>query len=342
MSPHRRRLVAVCVLVLLAALAAAAGAAVQPSRILVIDSYHATYPWSAGIRAGIAESLGLSPRVVDEGETMSADGSLVVHAVFMDTKRHGWAENIAAAGHRAYQEFLRWGPDLVIACDDNAVGSVVAPYLAGGDVPVVFCGVNWDAAVYGLPRHNVTGMVEVDQVSDLVAVLRRHAKGDRIGLLLLDSVSARRDAEAWRSYFGLDPLARLVGDYAQWKAAFVAMQDEVDMLLIKQNVAGAADWDERDAVEFALANTRIPVGTTGEPMMGCALVSFIKNPHEQGRWAGATARSVLAGADPRDIPVAVNTESRVFLNMTMAKKLGIRFSMDLIERATFLEERWAP
>ena len=342
MSPHRRPRVAVLVLLMLAALAAAARAGVHPSRILVIDSYHAAYPWSAGIRAGIAASLGLTPPVIDEGETRAADGSVVVHAVFMDTKRHGWAENIEAAGHRAYQEVLRWGPDLVIACDDNAVSAVVAPYLVGGDVPVVFCGVNWDAGVYGLPRDNVTGMVEVDQVPDLLAVLRRHARGDRIGLLLLDSVSARRDADAWRTYFGLDPVERLVSDYAQWKAAFAAMQDEVDMLLIKQNVAGAADWDAQDAAAFTLATARIPVGTTGEPMMDCALVSFIKNPHEQGRWAGATARAVLAGADPRHIPLAVNTESRVYLNMTMAAKLGVRFSMDLIERATFLEERWAP
>jgi len=39
--------------------------------------------------------------------------------------------------------------------------------------------------------------------------------------------------------------------------------------------------------------------------------------------------------------VRVNKESRVFLDMTLARKLGIRFPMELIERASFLEERWS-
>ena len=77
-------------------------------------------------------------------------------------------------------------------------------------------------------------------------------------------------------------------------------------------------------------------------VMRCTLVSFIKNPCEQGRWAAQAALDVLAGAAPSEIPPAVNKESRVLLNMTLAEQLGFRFPMELIERADFLEESWAP
>ncbi len=72
-----------------------------------------------------------------------------------------------------------WQPDVVIASDDNASKYLIAPYYKGGDLPFVFCGLNWDASVYGFPAKNVTGMVEVAQIPQLLEVLKRHAKGDR-------------------------------------------------------------------------------------------------------------------------------------------------------------------
>jgi ABC-type uncharacterized transport system substrate-binding protein len=202
--------------------------------------------------------------------------------------------------------------------------------------------VNWDAAIYGLPAANVTGMIEVDQVEELVAALRPHARGDRLGMLLLDGTASQRDVDSLHRHTSLDPVVRLVTDYAGWKEAFIAMQDEVDMLLIKQNITGLPEWDLDDAVAFTAEATRIPTGTTTEPVMRCVVAAFIKNPIEQGVWAARTTRQILDGTPPEAIEPAVNKESRVFLNMTLARKLGIRFPMDLIERASFMEERWAP
>ncbi|MCK5194670.1 MAG: hypothetical protein KAQ71_12730, partial [Desulfobulbaceae bacterium] len=56
-----------------------------------------------------------------------------------------------------------------------------------------------------------------------------------------------------------------------------------------------------------------------------------------GWWAGKTALRILDGTSPSDIPVTTNKESRVYLNMGLAKQLGIKFPMELIEKATFLE-----
>ena len=42
---------------------------------------------------------------------------------------------------------------------------------------------------------------------------------------------------------------------------------------------------------------------------------------------------ILAGTPPPDIPVATAEKTRIFLNMGLAKKLGIRLPMELIENA---------
>ncbi|MEZ4389158.1 MAG: ABC transporter substrate binding protein [Candidatus Krumholzibacteriia bacterium] len=330
---------------LLAALALGSGllggaAEAEPVRILVVDSYHLEYPWSAGIRHGINEVLGVDPG--PPGRALSRDGRYDVWTEFMDTKRQPDPAKVQQAARRVAGVVESWKPAVVIACDDNAVRDLVVPYLLGRETPVVYCGVNWDASVYGLPDRNVTGMIEVDQTGELVATLRPLARGDRLGLLVIDSTSGRRDVDALRTYVGLDLLVRLVPDYPSWKAAFAELQDQVDMLLIKQNVAGVAGWDLADAVRFTFEATRIPTGCTTEPTMPCVLVAYIKNPDEQGIWAARTALEILAGASPESITPGVKHDSRVFLNISLARKQGVRFPMALIERATFMEERWSP
>lgn len=332
------RLVWLCGLVLVAASVSPAQDEPVVSRVLVVDSYHHEYSWSAGIRQGIHEVLGVHSGDRDRGR--SEDGRLEIWTEFMDTKRQpdpAWAER--AAG-RVAGVVDSWHPDVVIACDDNAVRYLVLPYLLGRELPVVYCGVNWGASVYGLPAQNVTGMIEVDQTAGMVSTLRAFATGDRLGLLVLDTTTGRRDAEVLRAYFNLEPVVRMVTSYAEWKEAFVAMQDEVDILLLKQNIVGAQDWDLDDAIAFTGETTRIPTGTTTEGIMRCTLVSFIKSSEEQGLWAARTALALLDGTPPADIEPGVNKESRIFLNMTLAKTLGLQFPMDLVERATFLEERW--
>ena len=72
--------------------------------------------------------------------------------------------------------------------------------------------------------------------------------------------------------------------------------------------------------------------------MSYTLLGNVKIAEEQGWWAGKTALKILQGASPDDIPITVNKKFRVYLNMVLAKKLGIKFPMNLIEQATFTEQ----
>ncbi len=315
-------------------------AAPEPTRILFVDSYHAGYGWSDGIRDGFVSTLHLKADA--NGLYRSRDGRQVVKFFFMDAKRHQEPEWTPSVIARARQLITSWQPDLLVAADDNAARDLVAPYLRNTDLPVVFCGVNWDASVYGFPCKNVTGMVEVSLVPELVAELKRHAAGNRGGLLVLDSLSGRREAAIYQERFGLDLTVTYVHTFTQWLEQFIRMQDEVDYLMLLQNITGVDGWDEKEAIRVTNAFTRIPTGTVTDGMVPCVVVSFIKVPQEQGSWAATTALEILAGRSPQTIPVATNRESRIYLNMTLARSLGIRFSMDLIDRSTFVEERLRP
>ncbi len=130
-------------------------------KILYVDSYNEGWPWNDRIAAGIRKVL--------EGT------GATLRIFYMDTKRNPSEAFKKAAGARAKNFIDTYRPDVLIASDDNAVKYVVAPYYLNADLPIVFCGVNWDASIYGLPCRNVTGMVEVNLVDKMLRQLSKFA-----------------------------------------------------------------------------------------------------------------------------------------------------------------------
>ena len=69
---------------------------------------------------------------------------------------------------------------MVTTSDDSAARYLIAEHYRDADLPFVFCGVNWDASVYGFPHRNVTGKVEVSPIPQIISLMREHAAGDRV------------------------------------------------------------------------------------------------------------------------------------------------------------------
>jgi len=78
----------------------------------------------------------------------------------MDTRLRNTEEWKTKAGQIALGIFEDWTPDVVIACDDNAMEYFVTKIPSSSNVPVVFCGINNDPALYGYPAPNMTGIYE--------------------------------------------------------------------------------------------------------------------------------------------------------------------------------------
>ncbi len=301
----------------------------QPSvvgkKVLVINSYHTGYAWSDDIEAGVLKVFDRHPEI-----------ELKFHR--MDTKRNASEEFKKTAGIKAKDLIESWKPDVVIASDGSASKYVIVPYYKDVDLPFVFCGVNWDAKPFGFPFKNVTGMVEVAFIDELFRTLRPYAKGDRVGFLAPERGSTRKDLYFYEKFSRIKFSEKtFVKDFSEWKTAYLNLQKSVDILFVLP-WQGIKDWDEDGAVNFVLKHTEIPSGIMLELMAKYVLACFAKYGSEQGEWAANTALEILMGKNPGEIPVTTNKKAKVILNMKLAKKLGVKFPMELIERASFVEE----
>jgi hypothetical protein len=308
----------------------------ETHKVFYVNSYHRGYQWSDDIEKGLLKALGAAIRV--DGSIDSAGSDVDIRIFRMDTKLNTSEEFKRKAALSAKQIIDDWQPDVVVTSDDNAAQYLVAPYLRNTTTPVVFCGVNWDASVYGLPTPNSTGMIEVDPLTGTLEILRNYANGDRIGYIGADTTSNRKLLPYHKRMLSIRYAdGKLISSFEEWKREYLRLQKSVDML-IWFNPIGIDGWDSQQAQAYILANTTIPTGNTGDHTRHLVLVGEVKIAEEQGWWAGKTALKILAGTPPADIPVTTNKQSRIYINMALAKKLGIKFPLDLIQRATFLEE----
>ncbi len=293
-------------------------------RILLIDSYHPTYSWSAGIIAG-ARSI-LEPEAIE------------IKVFSMDSKRQTDIAAIKQKALDARNMINSWQPDLIIASDDNASKYLIEPYYKNASLPIVFCGVNWDAASYGYPYKNATGMEEVSLIKPLPKHLVQYAKGNRLGILSGDVLSDRKNVENYTQKAGLNfDKVIYVKDIEHWKEAYLALQTEVDMLII-ENSKSINGWNNEDMHQFILTETQIPTGTTQARMIPYVLVGFLQVPEEQGQYAAKIALRILAGESPANIPIINNQQVKATANLDVAEKLGISFEIDFLQYAdTF---RW--
>lgn len=306
----------------------AAGAVSAGRRILYVDSYHAEYEASI-VRQGAAR------------ETLEA-ADIEMRVVYLDAKRKKLDDDLKAAALRAKRIIDSWQPDLVIAADDAASKYLVMPYFRNRDLPIVFMGVNWDAGPYGYPYRNVTGQVEIELVRELISELRKYAHGNRLGILCGNTLTDRKTVEYYKNIFEINfDRAMFVNTFEDWQCAYATLQNEVDILIVRNN-AGISGWEDTFARSYVLDMTRIVTGTVVMHIVQYVLLGYAKIDYELGEYAAATALKILNGTPPNEIPISTNRKAKITLNMSLAKELGIKFPMEMIEKATFIEEQELP
>jgi ABC-type uncharacterized transport system substrate-binding protein len=293
-------------------------------KILYLDSYDAAYEPSIltqkGAR-GVLDATGIQMEVF-----------------YLDEKNNPSEEALRKAAAKARERISEFRPDLIIASDDAASKYVIVPWYKGTGLPVVFNGVNWDAGQYGYPAPNVTGQVEVEVVKELLAELGKHARGKRIGLLTGDTSTDRVNITYYQKSLGLAFEKKvLVTRFDEWKKAYLALQKEVDMLFLRSN-GGIDGWNDAEAEKVIHGQTLIPSGSVAPHMGRFVLLNFAKVREEFGEHSARTALRILHGESPAAIPLTANRQARVLVNMRLAKALSIRFPVEFLERATFVEE----
>lgn len=281
-------------------------------KVLFIDSYHQGYAWSDGVTRGVEGGL--------------KDSGVHLKIIRMNTKRNTDEAFKKKAAQKAKKVIEQFRPDIVIAADDNASKYLIEPYYKDADLPFVFCGVNWDASVYGYPYSNATGMIEVAPIPQLIQQMQLWAKGERLGFLGPDILTARKEAENYKKVFGLDFKAYFAKDYADWKTGFTKLQNEVDMLIIDSD-GGLYNDHAKELEAYVRSKTRIPTGACYDFMIPFALVGVIKVAEEQGRWSASTALKILDGTPPSKIPIVHNRRAKLVLNQKIGEAMGVDLSI---------------
>jgi ABC-type uncharacterized transport system substrate-binding protein len=309
--------VAVAVVVSVMVCSTAVAGNYSGKKILYVDSYSEEFDWSVGITRGIVNTL--------------KDTGVELKIFRMDTKMHNEEEFKKEAALKAKALIEEFKPDVVIASDDNASKYLIVPYYKDAELPFVFCGINYDASIYGFPCKNVTGMLEVSGAAQFSKYMRQLTKGDRCGFISADLLSDHKEFDNDKQMLG-NTIGVFAKDFESWKAEFKELQGKVDFILFYTYV-GIQGWNNEEAEKFVQENTRIPTGTFLEGTMPYSIVGYVKVPEEQGEWAAKTALKILDGAAPGDIPIAQNERGTVIVNTKLLEKTGISFPFDLIESA---------
>lgn len=278
-------------------------------KILHIDSYHRGNTWNDSIADAV-------------GKTLQGTG-VELKIIHMDTKRNASEVFKKTAALKAKAVIETFQPDVVTTSDDNAARYLIMAHYRDAELPFVFCGLNWDASSYGLPYKNVTGMVEVSPIPQIIKLLRQYAKGERLGYLTEDTETKRKELDYHKQLFNIDyDRVYLVNSFNEWKQSYLRAQDEVDMLIIL-GVAALADWDDQEAKMLAENHTKIPSGTDFSWLMHISMLGVGKSPEEQGRWAARAALKILDGVPPHRIPLTYNKKGTLYFNKTIAASMGI-------------------
>ena len=190
-------------------------------RILLIQSYDPSLPWTVQCERGIRSVL---------PESVSLD------IVYLDTKTKTPADyrgNVDAA----MASFERTKPDLVMLGDDNAL-RILGPTIADTGVPVVYFGINNNPRSYftNLPA-NVVGVIERIPLFHWVRVLTGVVPDAQNILVLMDD-SPTAKAIFDTNFMGRQSVAfdgrtvscALIGEWARWQDKILA--DGYDFILM--------------------------------------------------------------------------------------------------------------
>jgi ABC-type uncharacterized transport system substrate-binding protein len=296
----------------------------EEKRLLYINSYHRGYNWSDIIEDTAREYF----------KKNYPAGEIKIKNVYMDAKHNSSEEFQKKAGWNIKQLIESWKPDIIIGSDDNPSKYVYAPYFLNSSIPFVFCGVNEDPKAYGfIDAPNVTGICEIDLVEPLYNHLKKYARGSRVGYMTADKETQRVMAEVNEKQIGkkFDKIY-YVKNFEEWKGKFLIIQDQVDMLFM-QDVCIVPGWDNQEARKFTRAHIKIPNGATAELMQDYVLICISKSAQEHGLWAAEAAAKILAGTKPDKIPIVINKQGYLSLNLPLANKLNIIFSPSMLRAA---------
>lgn len=275
--------------------------------ILILHSYHKGFRWTDSIEKGVRETL---------KQALPHVNILTEH---MDTKRHFDAFHWDNLTRLYRHKFQKKDVDLIISSDDNAFNFLRQKgQEIFGQVPVVFCGVNYfqDDMLQGLPYF--TGVVEAFDIRrTLDAALAFHPETRQVAVVVDQTPT------------GLSSLRRLnslPSTYAE-RCNFLLFDDlgmeellkrleslPIDSLVLLLNFnrdRNGRVFSHMETIERLRRSAKVPIYGVWDFFVGQGIVGgMITSGRSQGATAADLAVRILRGEHPAAVGVVTQSPNR--------------------------------
>jgi len=230
------------------------------------------------------------------------------------------------------------GADLIVTY--GAPATLVAKNESRG-VPVLFADV-YDPVALGIvksltsPGGNITGVSGKTPLATLIRTFTEVRPVRVMGVLFSSndqsSVHQVRELSQLADHYGFYLLKKDVNSRNKLPDALKALSGNIDTLFVAESAV--LNLELREIADYSIKNA-LPILSQipGFSDFG-ALMTLETDPAEQGRLAGVHALRILAGQNPRSLPVRTPKRVDLVINLQIARKMHITIPFQALSMAT--------
>ncbi|MCL1097334.1 ABC transporter substrate-binding protein [Shewanella gelidii] len=318
------------------------GAVMSPSaiaeakKVLVIQSYHAEYPWDKSYLKGIRQTL---------------DGNYEIETFQMDTKRVP-KDAYQQQADKAWEKYKSMKPDIVMLGDDNAL-KYLGKRIDDDGTPVVFLGINSNPRAVGIGKmKQVTGILERPLFKRNISEVNKVMNNSLKSVLILFDSGTTSQAAVTDAFKGKDTLKvgkvkatlKLIDTQSKWQQAVSnAKSDGYDAIIVGLYHTIVDDSGKHvpagDILSWTSENTPVPPFAFWDFVVGRdkAIGGLVLFGEVQGVEAAKVVKRVLAGESPKKIQPAVAKKGRFYFSQAQLDRWSLTLPKSIQSKASVID-----
>ncbi|RLB74593.1 MAG: hypothetical protein DRH03_00705 [Deltaproteobacteria bacterium] len=292
-------------------------------RILVLNSYHRTHPWTEAINQALQDTIS------------AADFKVDWHFEYMDSKRFKPAAIFPSLEELYQKKYRDYHFNLIITTDNNALDFIIPRrQKLFPKVPIAFCGVNdfTPDNIYGIKR--ITGVVEAADFKGTIELALKLQPNVKFVAVVCDNTPT---GEAHQNVFR--KIARNFAGQVEFIELFnktlselvVALKNLPDESVVLElsffRDREGKCFSVREQAALIIENSRCPVYTAWDFFLGLGVAGGVMvSGRTQGESVARLAMQILNGEEPGNIPVLTDNINVPMLDYNVIKKFHIPIS----------------
>lgn len=284
-------------------------------RILLLHSYHNGYLWTDEISRGVRSVL-------------TEDYELYVE--YMDSKRLFDEQLINQMKSMLERKHSFYHYDAVITADNNAF-NLVKEYKSEifGDIPHVFCGVNYLSRSDEADLRNAAGVNErADIRGNLDLIQEVHPKCRTVHIVVDDTTTGKVIQQEVKRIEGYNVSINLIAGFSfaelGRRLSGIHEPDVVLMTVVSRDRDGVF-MEYNEYTRFVTENSVVPVYACWGFNMGYGVLGgYLANGYDQGRTAAGKLLAVLSGVPVESVPVLYQTPVRLVFDYSIMKRFNLK------------------